>query len=70
MRTDDFFTSWIEFLGDGDPLKAVTNHAFDTVRVEQLRRGPAPDHDDLDVIAGLARLVHDEFEHFGTDGST
>lgn len=67
-ESDNFFTSWIDFPGDGDPLRAVTNQAFDTARVERLRRGPASDHDDLDVIAGLAQPVHDEFQHGGTDG--
>ena len=42
--------------------------AFNASWVAQLRRGPAPAHDDLDVIAGLARLAHDQLERYGTDG--
>ncbi|WP_037306983.1 hypothetical protein [Amycolatopsis orientalis] len=32
------------------------------------RGGPLDDHDDVDAAVGLARLVHDALERFGTGG--
>lgn len=69
MRPDDFFAEaemiWVEGM---DPWNMPVTRAFNASWVAQLRRGPAPAHDDLDVIAGLARLAHDQLERYGTDG--
>lgn len=69
MRPDDFFAeakvTWVEGM---DPWDMPVARAFNASWIAQLRRGPAPAYDDLDVIAGLARLTHDQLERFGTDG--
>ena len=56
MRPDEFFI-------DSD----VTRRTVDVDLLDQLRRGPIPNHGDIEVAVALARLVHDELEHYGTD---
>jgi len=64
MRPDDFFEDEVDdFLGE---LQGPPRFRKDFVR--QLRQGPADGHSDIAVAVGLARLVHDDLEAFGTDG--
>jgi hypothetical protein len=69
MRPDDFFT--LRF--DGDDLAAAESWtrvpAFDDQLADWLRQRPLPDVDDLDAAIALTELVHDDLEHFGTDGT-
>lgn len=69
MRADDFFTGGTTWVDGADPWAMPVSRWFNAAWVEQTRRGPVADHDDLDVITGLARLVHDELERYGTDSS-
>jgi hypothetical protein len=36
--------------------------------IEQLRREPLADHEDIEVAVALARVIHDDLERFGTGG--
>jgi len=45
----------------------AARRTVDVDLLDQLRRGPIPNHDDIEVAVALARLVHDELERFGTD---
>ncbi|HEX5407975.1 MAG TPA: hypothetical protein VFX16_37395 [Pseudonocardiaceae bacterium] len=53
-----------------DPLFGVStaSRTLDLDLLTELRRGPIADHDDVEVAVGLARLVHDELEKYGTEG--
>lgn len=64
MRPDDFF------LAEPDPVNPWGGSVGrpNVTFLEQLRRGPVPGSDDLDVAIGLARLVHDDLESYGTGG--
>lgn len=61
MRPDDFYLEQI-VPGLGAPCLNVD-------LLEQLRRGPVPEYDDVEAAPALARLVHDELEEFGTAGN-
>ncbi len=61
MRVDDF---WIE-----DRTGLTDGLEFNLPLVQQLRRGPLKGVSDVEAAIALARLVHDEFQRFGTDGS-
>lgn len=69
VRKDDFF------LNDEQDELAIfleqtpTRHV-DVGLLAAVRRGPIPDHEDVEVAVSLARLVHDELELFGTSGGT
>ncbi len=62
MRPDDFFI-------DEDPFDppGVGPQANQDL-LNQLRRGPLTDHDDIEVGVALARLVHDDLTSYGTAG--
>jgi len=66
MRPDQFFTEPEE-----DPLfGGVTGkRRFRSDLVRELRGGPVDEASDVEAAVGLARLVHDELEIFGTEGS-
>lgn len=59
MRPDDFFV-----YGTADPQ----SRRFDIDLITRLRRGPIAQAGDVEVAVGLARLVHEELEKFGTGG--
>lgn len=65
MRADNF-------LEDHDDVTyglAVSKQRFRTELAQELRRGPLEDESDVEAAVALARLVHDELEVCGTDGS-
>lgn len=59
MRIDDFFSD------DGD---VVGYRALREELLRALRPGPLPGHDDVEVAATLARLIHQDLESYGTGG--
>ena len=65
MRADDF---WVEDPTPADPWGGWAKPRLNVDLLEQLRRGPVDGMDDLSAAAGLAQLVHDELELFGTGG--
>jgi hypothetical protein len=60
MRPDDI---WV-----ADPLDGERQH-LNVSLVEQLRLAPIPGASDLEAAIALARVLHEEFARFGTDGS-
>ena len=65
MRPDDFFEDDPDDLfGGATPVGRRFRRDF----VTALRRGSAAEGDDVEVGVGLARLIHDELEAFGTGG--
>jgi hypothetical protein len=42
--------------------------SIDSELLLNLRRGPTPDHEDIEMVVPLARLIHDQLEMFGTGG--
>lgn len=56
MRRRDFFTE-----------EPATRGSLNAELIGAIARGPLPDRSDLEVAAGLARLIHDELESFATD---
>jgi len=70
VRPEDFFVS--EGVCEDDSgwvpeLKDVRRFRSDLL--EEARRGPVAEHDDVSLAIGLAALIHDEFERYGTDSS-
>ncbi len=64
MRPEDFFID-----DEDDMFGAPTARPqFDRDMMADIRRGPLPGHDDVEVAVALARLVHDELEVYGTSG--
>lgn len=65
MRPDDFFKA--------DPLDeffgTTSKTSFDAELIAQLRRAPAPEHDDIEVAVPLARLLHEELAKYATAGA-
>lgn len=64
MRETDFF----EEAPTPDPWSA-THSTLKEDLVTQVHAGTSP-HSDIEVAVPLCRLVHDEFEGYGTDGNT
>jgi hypothetical protein len=64
MRPDDFFTEPTSLGARGDLSPRTINN---TLLVE-LRRGRVEGRPDVEVAGGLARLIHDDLEKFGTAG--
>lgn len=64
MRPDQFFTGPEE-----DPLGVTGKRRFRADLMRELRGGPIDEAPDVEVAVGLARLVHDELEIFGTEGN-
>jgi hypothetical protein len=64
MRPDDFFTERTSLGAWGDLSSTTINS---TLLVE-LRRGRVEGRPDVEVPGGLARLIHDDLETFGTAG--
>ena len=63
MRPADFF------IKDEDAVFGTSSRRLDVDMLHQLRRHPLSDRDDLEVAVPLTRLVHDELEKYGTDGT-
>lgn len=61
MRVDELFT-------EPHPDLPDDYRSFKNQLMTLLRAGPVPNPNDLEVAVPLARLVHDEFERYGTDG--
>lgn len=66
MRAQDFFVEDED--EDAGPWGAV-QHVLDEALIERVHAGTGP-RPDVEVAVALARLVHDEYEAFGTDGNT
>jgi hypothetical protein len=67
MRADDFMEDEV----DDDPFfgRSIVGRRFRHEVVDALRRGPLANTPDVEAAVGLARLVHDELEAYGTDGN-
>lgn len=71
MRTWDFYLPEEEVKPDPTGwTPAQPEPELDTALLEGLLRSPNPAHDDLEVAVPLARLVHQEFEAYGTSGTS
>ncbi len=70
MKPDDFLIlpDPIEN-ADSDWVVASTTVELNRDLIDQIRRGPLPSVDDLNVAIGLTRLVHEEFLGHGTSGA-
>lgn len=66
LRPDDFFAEPTAY----DPWGPIpgSSRSLDTDLLTALRSGPVDDHSDIETAVGLARLVHDELEKYGTGG--
>ncbi|HTJ68113.1 MAG TPA: hypothetical protein VL551_11335 [Actinospica sp.] len=81
MRPDDFYITETPDLDapwgpNTDPLATsvwgsgtVTSRTLDTKLLDALRCGPVAGRDDIEVASALARLIHDDLERYGTDGT-
>jgi hypothetical protein len=69
MRTWDFYLSGEEVSPNAWGTEATQQAALDADLLEGLLRGPNPEHGDLEIAVPLARVVHDEYEAYGTAGS-
>lgn len=61
MRLEDF---WLE-----DEPNLSGHVPFNLLLVQKLRRAPVAGITDIEAAIALARLLHDEFQRYGTDGS-
>ena len=66
MQSHEFFIEDDAAPADGWGTARPT---FDTDLMAQLARGPLPGDDDLATAISLARLTHQEYQAFGTNGS-
>jgi hypothetical protein len=70
MRPDDFFKSeGVYEDNNGWVTEFKEARSFREDLLEQARRGPVPEHDDVTLALGLATLIHEELERYGTDSS-
>lgn len=81
LRPDDFYITETPDLAsawgpNADPFATsvwesavAASRALDTKLLDALRRGSVAGHDDIEVAGALARLIHDDLERYGTDGS-
>jgi hypothetical protein len=65
MRPEDFIEDTVKPSGFGFDS---TVHRFRRELARRLRQGPLDNATDVEVAVGLARLIHDELEAFGTGG--
>jgi hypothetical protein len=65
MRSEDFFFRQEDRVLGGIAIRTVLNEEL----LRHLLAAPSPDYPDIEVAVALTRLVHDEYEKFGTDGS-
>jgi hypothetical protein len=65
MRPEDFIEDTVRPSGFGID---TTVRRFRREVVRRLRQGPLDNAPDVEVAVGLARLIHDELEAFGTGG--
>ena len=65
MRPEDFIEDTVRPSGFGFES---TVHRFRREAARQLRQGPLDNAPDVEVAVGLARVIHDELEAFGTGG--
>lgn len=63
MRPDDFFVE--ELVPDRFGFRP---RSLNVALLDQLRRQPLQDREDIEVAVPLARLIHDDLERYGTDG--
>jgi hypothetical protein len=63
MRPEDFYT-----VPDPGPFGELDAPKFNLDLVKGLRSGPMAGADDVEAAVALARLIHDDFEAFGTGG--
>jgi hypothetical protein len=68
VRPDDFFVHRHHEVGGRWSPTIATTRSLNHELLTALRRGPLDDHGDLEVSVGLARLIHDELEKYGTSG--
>lgn len=67
MREGDFYTEVVTQVDVwGNETKT---EALDTTLIEAISRGPLADFPDIEVAVALARLIHNEYELYGTSGS-
>ena len=72
MRTWDFYLAGEEVVTNAWGAEVTQQSALDTPLLEGLLHGPDDDRGDLvtlEIAVPLARVVHDEFEAYGTSGS-
>lgn len=62
VRTEEFWRDQESFGGKS------LNQVLKLDLLADLRRGPIPDHSDLEAAIALARLLHDQYELYGTSG--
>lgn len=70
MRPDDFFKSegvYEDRSGWVPEFREARSFRGDLL--EEARRGPVPEHDDVTLAIGLATLIHEDLERYGTDSS-
>ena len=69
MRTWDFYRPGEEVVSNAWGSEVTQQSAIDVDLLEGLLRGPNPEHGDIEVAVPLARVVHEEYEAYGTHGS-
>lgn len=71
MRTWDFYLQDASSTAEAASVwgPTVSSPAIDTDLLDAILRGPLSTHDDVEVAVPLARVTHDEFEAYGTNGS-
>ena len=69
MRTWDFYLAGEEVVTNAWSAEVTQQSALDMPLLEGLLHGPDDDRGDLEIAVPLARVVHDEFDAYGTSGS-
>ncbi|MFI7049029.1 hypothetical protein [Streptosporangium sandarakinum] len=68
MRPDDFFVDHEDSYGTWGSAALGMSRTLNSELLSELRAKPLEGHDDPETAIGLARLIHDELEKFGTGG--
>jgi len=66
MRPSEFWTER-EIPGSDPWGPGSTERVLDTAKLDAIVVGPLADHPDIETAVALARLVHDQYESFGTN---
>ncbi|PPG65129.1 hypothetical protein C5C31_14745 [Rathayibacter rathayi] len=69
MRTWDFYLSGQEVVSNAWGSEVTQQAAIDVDLLGGLLRCPNPEHGDVEIAVPLARVVHEEYEAYGTHGS-
>ena len=69
MRTWDSYLAGEEVVTNAWSAEVTQQSALDMPLLEGLLHGPDDDRGDLEIAVPLARVVHDEFDAYGTSGS-